>query len=362
MTYCVTKSSTFPANLAAELGTELTANFDHFVDYSSAGTELFWAVASLKDVPVAAAPVVRLSGRPATEMLRPEVRRWLGWLGPLARKTTLLIDSAFLAYDDHSPFLVGAAVPGDEIRRAICQFLKRERRVDTIWINEPESAADWAAREGFVQFYNLPIVHVDLAGCEDLESYFARLSKKRRRNARQERERFESAGARVETWVGPLGDAHPRLDELLSCLRASAAHSKLTVPYNDVLTGPTAFAEQDQTVLAAVVDGRVVGFMSFLHTGGRLMQCHGGLDYDRSLEVCAYHNLIYAGIEMALTRGCQLLSMGPLNNETKRCAGTTLKPIVANLWSRLPGDRWVGNNFFVPNFQVYRGPYSPPLT
>ena len=91
------------------------------------------------------------------------------------------------------------------------------------------------------------------------------------------------------------------------------------------------------------------------------MQCHGGLDYGRSLEACAYHNLIHAGIEMALARGCRLLSMGPLNNETKRRAGTTLKPIVANLWNRLPGDRLVGHKFFVPNLQVYGGPYPRPV-
>ena len=111
-------------------------------------------------------------------------------------------------------------VPGEQVRRAICQFLKRERRVDTIWINEPESVAAWAAAEGFVQFYTLPMVHVDLTGCEDLEAYISRLPKKRRRNARQERTRFDSAGAVIEPWEGPLGDSHPRLDELLACLRA----------------------------------------------------------------------------------------------------------------------------------------------
>ena len=133
------------------------------------------------------------------------------------------------------------------------------------------------------------------------------------------------------------------------------------MPYNDVLTSPAAFAHQQQCILVALLHGRAVGFMSFLHEGDRLMQCHGGLDYERSLDICAYHNLIFAGVKLALMRGCRLLSMGPLNNETKRRAGTTLKPMVASLWNRLPGDRLVGNKFFVPNFQVYRGPFPRPV-
>ena len=220
MPYSVTKSTHLPASFCSRFGTKLTANFDFFADYAVPGTELFWTVASDGDRPIAAVPVVRLSGRPATEMLRREVRRWWGWLGPLARKTTLLVDTAFLAYDDRSPFLIDAAVSGDAVRRSMCQSLKREPRVDTIWINEPESAAAWAAAEGFLQFYTLPMVHIDLSGCEDGEGYLAGLSKKRRRNLRQERMRFESAGAVIEQLEGPLGQSHPRLGELLACLRA----------------------------------------------------------------------------------------------------------------------------------------------
>ena len=108
MAYHVVTASSLPPTLASRFGNELTANFDFYAKYSSAQTELYWAVVEDDGELIAAAPVVRLARRPATEMLRSEVRRWLGWLGPFSRKTTLLVDTAFLAYDDRSPFLCDA--------------------------------------------------------------------------------------------------------------------------------------------------------------------------------------------------------------------------------------------------------------
>ncbi len=289
-------------------------------------------------------------------MLRAPLRRWLGpILGPLARKTTLLVDTSFLAYDDRSPFFSLPDANRSAVKMAISKFLKAQRRVDSVWIAEPPAEASWAAREGYYQFQTLPMVHVELGGCTSLDDYAASLSKKRRRNFRHERDAFAAAGATIERHEGPLVDRADLVEQMLACLRASAVHSAFTVPYNDVLTDPQAFAAQRQTALVARVAGRVVGFMSFLEDGGRLMQCHGGLDYDRSLDVQAYHNLIYAGVELAIERRCRLMSMGPLNNETKRRAGTALRPMVASLWNRNPVDALVARKVFIKNFEAYCG-------
>ena len=95
--------------------------------------------------------------------------------------------------------------------------------------------------------------------------------------------------------------------------------------------------------------------MSFLVQGKRLMQCHGGLDYQKSHEVLAYHNLIQAAVKFAIENDLNCVSMGPLNNETKRRAATTLKPMVANLWNRNPLDALAARMFFAKNLEVYRG-------
>ncbi|MEM9659791.1 MAG: GNAT family N-acetyltransferase, partial [Planctomycetota bacterium] len=274
-------------------------------------------------------------------------------------------DTAFLAYDHVSPFFC-RGVDRAAVKQAVSDFLKSQRRIDTVWISEPLGEAAWAREQGYDQLLSLPMVHVELDGCQTLDEYAARLSKKRRRNFRHDREQFAAAGAVVERHEGPLNpDQAPTdseraarkklLAELLKCLAASAAHSELTVPYNNVLTDAEAFADQRQTVLVARVDGRAVGFMSFLTDGDRLLQCHGGLDYQRSHEVLAYHNLIYAGIELAIERGCRVMSMGPLNNETKRRAGTHLRPMVSSLWNRWPADRLIARKLFIKNFEVFTG-------
>ena len=331
-------------------------NFSLYIPYSTPGTDLFWAKAYEGDQIVAAAPVVRLVKRKATDMLRKSMRRWLGpILGPLARKTTLLVDSAFMGYDDRSPFKIAEGVDRLAAKIAISAFLKSQKKVDTVWISEPAADAAWAATEKYRQFHTLPMVHLVTAGCSNLDEYLATLSRNRRRNFRRERDTFTKAGATIRTHVGPVSDKQELLQQVLNCLGASAQHTQFNVPYNDVLTNHEAFAKQWQLVFTAHLGEQVIGFMSCMHDGNRMLQLHGGLDYEKSHEVLAYHNLIAAAIEHAIATRSSLMSLGPMTNETKRRAGGQMRPIVSSLWNRLPGDRLVANKLFAKNFEVYRG-------
>jgi hypothetical protein len=97
------------------------------------------------------------------------------------------------------------------------------------------------------------------------------------------------------------------------------------------MINPSAFATQRQTLLVASICNKSVGFIAFVHAGEVFMQVHGGLDYQQSELIFAYHNLIYAGIREAIFRGCRLGAMGPLNNETKRRASSKLVAMQANV-------------------------------
>jgi hypothetical protein len=342
---------------AAAVGAGARArNFGLYIPYSTPVTELFWVKAYCGDSLVGAVGVVRLVKRKATDMLRAPLRRWLGpILGPLARKTTLLVDTAFMGYDDRSPFFTAPGADRLAVKRAISAFLKTQKKVDTVWISEPAADAEWAAAEKYHQFHTLPMVHLVTAGCETIDQYLATLSRNRRRNFKRERDTFAKAGARIRTHIGPVGERQELLRQVLGCLGASATHTQFNVPYNDVLTDQQAFAEQWQLVLTAHLGEQVIGFMSCMQDGDRLMQLHGGLDYAKSHEVLAYHNLIAAAIEHAIATRSSVMSLGPMTNETKRRAGGQMRPIVSSLWNRLPGDAFVAKKLFAKNFEVYRG-------
>jgi hypothetical protein len=346
-------------------GGEAVAACAGYFKFSTRNTELFWAKAYKGESLVAIAPVVRLRKRKATDLLRQPLRKWLGLLfGPLANKTTLLLDTAFMAYDARSPFLTAPGVDRAAVKREISDFLKKQKKVDTLWISEPPDEAAWAVddnnAQNYSQFHTLPMVQVVLEGYESLEHYLATLSRNSRRNFKREREVFAKAGGVIDVWEGVIGD-NPNLHaQVMSCLEASAAHSKFTVPYNDVLTAPAAIGALRQIVLTARLGDqrlgdKVIGFMSCLQDGDRLMQCHGGLNYVESHEVKAYHNLISHAIELGIARRCRVLTLGPNTNETKARAGGRFRPIVSSMWNKLPGDRLVARKLFIKNFEVYRG-------
>jgi len=361
----VTRSTSFVAAWESSLepgalgGTkpELIANFNHFQHHSSATCLLSWATLRHEGELIGAAPVVRLNRCPAPMLLVPHWRQRLRWLNPLMRRNILLVDTSFLAYDAASPFLLAPGADRAAIKQQLCNFLVQQRNVHTVWIAEPAGEPGWARDGGWDQFQTMPISQISLEGIDSFEAYLAKLSQKRRRNYHKENQAFIAAGATIEILEGPLTQEDPkRLATLMDCLRASEARSKIYAPFNEVMINPDAFATQKQTILVASIDGKSVGFMAFVQAGACWMQVHGGLDYQQSSIAFAYHNLIYASIREAISRGCQLMTMGPLNNETKRRASTALVPIVVTTKHHWLADRLLAKAWFHARLGTYTGP------
>ena len=62
----------------------------------------------------------------------------------------------------------------------------------------------------------------------------------------------------------------------------------------------------------------------------------------------------------AIEHGYSHVSLGPLNNETKRRIGTEFLPVNAHIWSRDRLVRLVTKLLFIKNFQIYQGPAIGP--
>jgi len=348
------------------LGSPSLENFVHFIRYSSQRTELFLLRGERDGRTVGLAPVVRLARRPSTDALRPAVRRWLApWLGVLSRKTTYLLDTAFLAYEYRDPFIV--ADPGDraEFRQAVLEHLQHLPDADSIWLTVPAqpsgeatSSPDgpptdlWSRDLGFYNFSMIPMAHVVWSGLGSWDPFLATQSKKRRRNVRQDHDAFTQGAGRLE--LKPFPFSSTELDAMQFCLRSSEKKSSINVPYNDVLLG-NGFRTQPQFAWLAWVGDHLAGFASFIRNGEQLLQCHGGFDYARSLSIRAYPHLLNQAISYGMEIGCTSLSLGPLNNEAKRRAATCLLPLRVHLWNRRRTDALVVSHWFARNFQVYEG-------
>lgn len=336
------------------IGSVLTDNFTHFTHFSSKKTQLFFAKVYREGQFLGFSPVIKLVKSKSTHLLKPHVRRWLGPLiGLLARKTTYMVDTAFMTYDCASPYYCVDPADKPAVRQAVSDYLKSQRDAQTVWLMLMEEDLEWAKRNRYDSIYVLPMVRVEVGGHDSLESYIASLDRQRRRNYRRERDAWNRGAATTEWIEGPLGAADSA--DISRCLAESASRGPFHVPYNDVLTEATAVAQQPHATLIARENGRMIGFMSFLRHGKKLMQCHGGFDCQRSLELKAYHNLIYDSIEYAIRGRFETLSMGPCTNETKRRAGTHFHPVAAGLWCHRPDEAFFTRLLFLKNFQVYTG-------
>jgi hypothetical protein len=330
-------------------------NLVHYARFPTATTQVFMVKVYRGGDLVGLSPVIRLVKHRATDLLRPDARRWMApILGAFSRMTTYMVDTAFLAYPWISPYLCPDSEDLPAVRDAVVAHLKGKSDADTVILTEPRSDPAWARRNGFDVISVLPFVQVDLSGASTMDAYVAGLGKKRRKNLRVARSAFEKGGGRIELHEPPL--APGLLDSLHECIRRSATYNDLCVPYVDLYNDPRAFRDQSQHALVARVDGRVCGFFGFLPGAGALHHCHGGFDHERSEEVMAYPNLINAAIEHGIARRVRWLTLGPLNNETKRRAGTHLMPMMSGLWCRGALSRLVTRKLLLERLQVYRGP------
>ena len=350
----VREETTLSREENAQLENTALENFAHYARYSTDRSILFFAKVYRGDAFVGLAPVLKIVKNRSTNLLKPAAKRWLGpILGPLSRKTTYMVDSAFLAFQYATPFFCPNQDDQDAVRRCVTDHLKAKDDVDNVWIAEPPGDTAWAHQNGFETFMMLPMVHADVAGHTTIDSFLASLSKKRRKNYRQDRKCFEDHGVTIQHHEPPL--TAYLAEQLHQQVINSAHHNDIAVPYEDLQNHKQAFLTQKQHALVATLDGAVIGFFSFFPNGDTIQQCHGGFDYAKSLQTKAYHNLMNAAIELAIEYGYQRVSFGPLNNETKRRAGTDLMPVKANLWCREGLTRLVTKMLFIKNFQVYTG-------
>ncbi|MDD5173496.1 MAG: GNAT family N-acetyltransferase [Candidatus Omnitrophota bacterium] len=77
-------------------------------------------------------------------------------------------------------------------------------------------------------------------------------------------------------------------------------------------------------ILAAIKDGRIIGFMLALFNDKELISALLGLDYDLNRDYCIYFNLFYKTIELAIETKMDKIDMGITTLDPKKDMGSEI--------------------------------------
>ncbi len=330
--------------------------FEKYISFSTDRSQLFFVKVHENDRLIGITPAVRVVKHDCRTLITSKSKWWLvPLIGPFANKTTYILETSVMGFQYASPFFTVAGVDRLAFKKLVTGYLQdKDDHPDHIWISEPPEEAKWAKGAHHVDQFNiLSTTHVEIGDFKSPDEYDQSLSRNRRQSNRKAAKALEKAGGRVEILDSPSDD--DVLQAMGECLNNSEKKSWIGVPFNDVLNSTDALKTLDQIIFVARVDGKIVGFLSYIANGEEFLQTHGGLDYDISHQTKAYQNLLHASVHFAIDRGLNRVSFGPLNNETKRRMGSHQRPVVASLWSRNPLFRFVTRRFVIPNFLTFNG-------
>ncbi|WP_405532876.1 GNAT family N-acetyltransferase [Streptomyces avidinii] len=193
-------------------------------------------------------------------------------------------------------------------------------------------------REGFFTVASLPDTQL-LLEQPDFESYLASLPAKPRRNARNKIRKFRRQDdLRMEVLDG-FGHLVPEMMGLYRQVmdRADQTLDVLDEEFVRVLSAGEG-AGTEQRLVACFQGDRLVGYLHCLFRGRGAVGARIGMDYGLAHRARLYHNLHYAAIELAITRGCRHIRFAQTAYEPKREFGCELveQTYALNHTGRLP--------------------------
>jgi hypothetical protein len=140
-----------------------------------------------------------------------------------------------------------------------------------------------------------------------------------RKHLRRKVAKFRNKGGAIETVRGRVPPSVR--DAMLRCLEGSVANARVFTTFQDAYPQLVRWAAEaeDPSLLHVVarLDGEVVGYHSFLHSGRVLACLSGAFDRGRHTTYHAYENVLLEAMRLAEGQGVDRLLLGPVLNPTK---------------------------------------------
>ncbi len=279
---------------------------------------------------VAVLPLSVFRGLRLDDVVGPRERRLLapvGRLSPRLLRVPMLFCGNFLG----SGHVLGPQPPSARTSRllvAAVMAYARRNRIGTVVFKDfadEELAPLWPAleRAGFFTVPSLPDTELRL-GYGSFEEYVTALPAKPRRNARSKIRKFH--GFRPELRIEVLAEFSRLLPAVLGLYQQvmDRADQKLDVLDLSFLRALAEADDLDQRLVACFEGDRLVAYLHCLFRGEGAVGARIGLDYRMAHQARLYHNVHYAAIEEAISRGCRHIRFAQTAYEPKRELGCSL--------------------------------------
>lgn len=210
-----------------------------------------------------------------------------------------------------NPGFVAAGFDRGATIAAMLEWLRRHRPV--LFVNDAT-----ASRPLHASAREFPYVRdgaVDIAGMTSVADYIAQHN-----NIRRKIKGFTNKGGTIDLIEGPLGDDD--MAGVAHCVASTVGHSIIASPFQDLfpeMVAATCAHRSPRFVhFVARLDGRMLGYHSFIRTGRGLRMLHGAFDRTLKSTLHAYENLIVRAVAHGIEHRLDRVHFGPVLNETKR--------------------------------------------
>lgn len=155
-------------------------------------------------------------------------------------------------------------------------------------------------------------------------------------NLRRKVAKYRNKGGTIDLVQGALepGD----LARVLHCIAQSIGTAPMRAPFQENYVNMVRWASTSGSRaiihLLARLEGRVVGYHSYLKSGTRLQCLSGGFDRTRQSNYHAYENILLETMRYAEAHGLRQVAFGPVSNPSKAALMPRSVPFVIRFYSR----------------------------
>jgi len=240
------------------------------------------------------------------------------------------------------PFFYAGPDKADLVMQGILTHLKQEKDADMVSILDTSENDPLYEKAGFQKYPSPSESWLDATRYGDSSEYLAN-----HRSLRKNLSRKRNAVS-AEICQGPVSDRDK--DHIKDCLDCSVENSRVYNPcqqfFEDNIFQTDIFNSGKYVHIFVRLDGRIIGFHTYLVSGSNMGGVLGGFNRDFSRKNYVYERVMVASLDHAIRNGIKRVYYSLIDNYTKLRLVDSLEPCGLYFYSRNPVNREVFKRTF----------------